>query len=288
VNDPAYGSQPLFLRALAELGYEVGRDIVLEGRNAHDQYGQLPELAGELVRLPVDVIVADSTPSVIAARHATSTIPIVVLGGNPVRLGLAPSFARPDGNLTGISEMSAELSGKRLQLLKEAFRSTTQVGVLWDPDAESVALQWEVLRDAAPVVGVELQSLAVRTPGDIDGALDTTIRAPVDALLVIHSSPIFARRERVLAFAAQRGLPAMYTQRPWVQAGGLMTYTASREERHRRAAYYVDRILKGAKPADLPVEQPMTFDFLVNLKTAQTLGVTFPNEILLQVTEVIQ
>jgi putative tryptophan/tyrosine transport system substrate-binding protein len=279
-----------FQQGLREQGLVEGKNLVIEYRSpsAPDQ-GRLAELATELVQMPVDLLVADGTQESLVAKNTTSAIPIVFVPvGDPVGAGLVASLARPGGNATGISGLAPAMTGKRLELLKIALPTVTRVGVLRETNNPNHGLIWSQLRDAAPALGVELQSVEVDQHDGLMTALQATTERHVEALYVPASSLFNSEKERILDFVAQNRLPSMYNLRQYVDAGGLMSYGQKNTDLYRRAAYYVDRILKGTKPADLPVEQPMTFDFVVNLKTAQALGITFPNEIMLQVTEVIQ
>jgi putative ABC transport system substrate-binding protein len=277
----------MFRQALGELGYVEGQNLAIEYRWGEENDPRLAESAAELARLPVDVIVAPSTRVAQIAREATTTVPIVLggAGPDPVALGLAASYARPGGNVTGVANLGTQLSSKRLQLLKEAVPAISRVAVVWD--AANGAFPAEAWDRDARAVGVQMYPLVPRGAEEFDDAFETAAREGADALLVYLGPLIAAHRPRIVQLAALLRWPAMYFQRQFVDEGGLMAYDANSTATWRRAAYYVDRILKGAKPADLPVEQPMTFDFVVNMKTAQALGITFPNEILLQVTEVI-
>jgi putative ABC transport system substrate-binding protein len=274
---------------LHDLGYLEGQGLTLEWRFAEGQPERLPALARELATMPVDVVVAVATPEIAAAREATAGIPIImVAAGDPVGAGFVTSLARPGGNITGLSIMSRELIGKRLEILREVVPGLSRVGVLREPANPLDALNSRGREEAARVLGVTLEYLAIESVETIERTLDSALDAQVDALEVGPSVLLLSRREQVTAFAARNGLPTIYAAKEFVLVGGLMSYGASLTHQWRRAAYYVDRILKGAKPADLPVEQPMIFDFVVNMKTAQALGITFPNEIMLQVTDVIQ
>jgi putative tryptophan/tyrosine transport system substrate-binding protein len=281
-----------FRDGLREYGYVEGENIVLEYRFTDVSSGDpaaLFEHAAELARLPVDVIVTAGPPTIAAAKQATITIPIVMAtGDDPVRLGLVTSLARPGGNVTGLTSFSTHLAGKRLELLKEVSAELPRVAVLWEPNDPSHASQVSDWESAARALALELRPLEVRQPDDIGNALDAAIRERANALVALQSAFTFSHREQILQFAMARRLTTAATNRSWVDVGGLMYYGPNVLENYRRAAYYVDRILQGANPADLPIEQPMRFDFVVNLKTAQALGITFPPEILLQVTEVVQ
>jgi putative ABC transport system substrate-binding protein len=270
---------------LHELGYD-DRNLTIEYRGAEWQPERLPGLAAELVGLPVEIIVAMGGDVARAAIQATTTIPIVFSSsGDPVP-GLVPSYARPGGNATGVTLVSSLLAGKRLELLKEVLPAASRVAVLWQPShADTDFPETQV---AARALGVELLSLEVLSPSDIESAFEAARAWPAEALIVVAGRLTGVHQERIMAGATQQRLPVISQRREYAEAGSLLTYGPSQAESYRRVAYYVDRILKGAKPADLPVEQPMRFEFIVNLKTAQALGITFPPEIMLQVTEVIQ
>jgi putative tryptophan/tyrosine transport system substrate-binding protein len=279
-----------FLQGMRERGYVVGQNLVVEYRVTESSPQQLAEFAADLAGLPVDVIVTSDTPTTRAAKEAGSTIPVVFVNvADPVGVGLVASLARPGGNATGLSNLGVGLSAKRLELLKGTVPGVSRVAVFWNSANPGNALQWRELDEAAGVLGIKLQPLETRSPSDFDAAFEAAERERVDALYVAPE-PLFttARAPRLLDFAARHRLPSMYGFQQDVKAGALMACGPSHSALYQRAAYYVDRILKGAKPADLPVEQPMTFEFVVNMKTAQALGLTFPNEIMLQVTDVIQ
>jgi putative tryptophan/tyrosine transport system substrate-binding protein len=274
---------------LAALGHVEGQNIVIEYRYAEGQAERYDALAAELVNLPVDVLVARGSRSTQAAQQATSTIPIVMAAtGDPVEIGAVASLAHPGANVTGLSTLLPQLSGKRLELLAQVVPSGSPIAILGDLSAPEVSARADHTRAAAQLLGVEIHPLAVREPSDLTRAFEAAIRERAGALIVLHNGFTLLHRAEIVELAAQTSLPAMYENNEWTQAGGLMAYGANTENMDRRVAYYVDRLLRGAKPADLPVEQPMRFDFVVNMRTAQALGLTFPNEILLQVTEVIQ
>jgi putative ABC transport system substrate-binding protein len=279
-----------FRQGLGELGYVDGQNLILEHRDAERDPQRLRDFAAELARLQVDVIVAATPPAVEAVREATQTTPIVFVAvSDPVRTGFVASLARPGGNLTGTSLLNVPLSGKRLELLRAILPGAVRIGVLWVPDNPADALLWREMQDAARAMGIQLQLLDVQSSEDLDRVFQALARDRPDALTTTNA-PLarFGRMVDIVDFAANQRLPTIYPFREAVVIGGFMSYGVSLPAMYRRAAYYVDRILKGTKPADLPVEQPMTFDFVVNMKTAQALGITFPNEIMLQVTEVIQ
>jgi putative tryptophan/tyrosine transport system substrate-binding protein len=283
---PGPSAEP-FRQGLHDLHYAEGHNILIEWRWAGPNSDRLPELTAELVRLPVDVIVAEGA-AIRAAMEATSEIPIVMMGAiDPVTSGYVASLARPGGNVTGPSNMAVQLGAKRLQLLKEAAPGTQHVAVLWHP-TPTTAVAWEEVQGAAPTVGVGLQSLPVGDAPDFDTAFEAAARERANALFVLPDSFMSYHLARTVDLGTQSRLPAMYPRRAYVEAGGLMSYGAVPGDSVRRAAVYVDKILKGAKPADLPVEQPMTFEFVINLQTAQALGLTIPPHVLLQATEVIQ
>ena len=279
-----------FRDGLRELGWVVGQNVAIEPRWAEGRFERLPDLAAELVRLKVDVIVASVTQASLAAKRATGTIPIVMVGvGDPLGSGLVDSLARPGGNVTGPSSMMAEASAKQLALLKETVPKASPVAILWNPANpvwQAAALkQTEV---AARALGLRLQLLEARGPDELEGAFAAMTREHAGALFV-PADIIFVRHAQRLAdLAARHRLPAMYAFREHVGAGGLMSYAANFAVIFRRAATFVDKILKGAKPGDLPVEQPTKFELVINLKTAKTLGVTFPQSVLQLADEVIQ
>ena len=278
-----------FFQVLRELGYVEGQNIVIEGRWYGNRPERLPALAAELVRLPVDVIVAGTAPSPEAAKRATATIPIVMASHtDPVASGLVSSLARPGGNVTGLSAVGPELGGKQLQLLKETLPGLNRVAVLSNPTITSQALSVREIEAVSRSLKMQLQVLEARGPSAFDGAFAAATRERAGALLVLGGSVFFAHRPRLVELAAQSRLPAMYGVREFPQAGGLMAYGPDIRDNWRRAAWYVDRILKGAKPADLPVEQPTKFELVINLKTAKALGLTIPPAVLARADEVIQ
>jgi putative ABC transport system substrate-binding protein len=280
-----------FQQGLREYGYVPGQNVSIEARTVEGTDTEaLRATIAALVRLPVDLIVVGSgLPAARAARDVTTTIPVVLtVGGDPVEGGVVASLARPGGNVTGLTAISYQLSGKRLELLVQAAPGVGRVGVLWNAASRGKAREWQETAAAAQRLGIRLQSIEVRGPEDFESALDTATRERPQALVVLHDGITAAARPRILDFAMGAHLPAMYEFRDWTEAGGLMNYAPNRADMARRAAYYVDRILKGTKPADLPVEQPREFDFVINLRTAQALGLAIPPHVLLQATEVIQ
>jgi len=275
------------VEGLRELGWIEGENIVIERRYAENRSGRLPELAAELVRLDVHVIVAIGTLAPLAAKQATSTIPIVMTAtGDPVGAGLVASLAQPGGNVTGLSLMAPDLAGKRLELLKELVPSISHVAVLWNAANPYSALVFRETASAAQALRMEIQSLEVRSPADFGGALDTAKRQ--DALFTVEDPLTVTYRKEIANFAMVNRMPAIYGLREFAEAGGLMSYGANLVDLFRRAGTYVDKILKGAKPANLPVEQPTKFDFVINLRTARTLGLSVPDRLLALADEVIE
>jgi ABC-type uncharacterized transport system substrate-binding protein len=278
-----------FREGLRDAGYAEGRDVVIEWRSASGEYARVPQLAADLVQRKVDVIVSDTTFATQAAKRATSTIPIVMaLVADPVGSGVVANLAHPGGNVTGLSIMLAELSAKRLQLLKEAIPRLSRVAVLWNPATPYHAKAVEDLKAVAPSLAIELSFVRVRTPEEIGSAFAAVSRAHAQALYVIDAPLFFTHRTTLLKLASKARLPVISGEGQYADEGGLMSYGANYADQLRRSARYVDRILKGAKPADLPIEQPTKFDLAVNLKTAEALGITIPESILLRADEVIR
>jgi ABC-type uncharacterized transport system substrate-binding protein len=290
-----YGARELsievdaFRQGLRELGYVEGQNIIVEYRFAEGKVGKLPELAAELVRLKVEAIVTPTTPASIAAKQATSTIPIVIAGvADAVGAGLVTNFARPGGNITGLTSISAELGGKRLELLKRIVPEASRVAVVYDPHDQSNVLVLKELHAAAPAVGFELQPVEVREATDFNEAFARMGRERVHAFFGAAGVLTYANRQMIVELAANERLPAMWGHRQFVDVGGLMSYAVNFYDQCRRAAAYVDQILKGAKPGDLPVQQPTRFEFIINLKTAKALGLDLPPTLLVRADEVIE
>jgi putative ABC transport system substrate-binding protein len=276
-----------FRQGLRALGWVEGQNLVSEDRWAEGQYERFPALLAELIRLKVQVIVVASGQGALAAKQATATVPIVFTGlDDPVETGLVASLARPGGNMTGLANMGPQLSGKRLEVFREAVPHLAHVALLLEPyNATAYIQETEV---AARAFGITLQSLQVRDPSEFDEAFVALTRERLDGLIVMSGPVLFRHRARILELVAQSRLPTIYSLREYVDAGGLMAYGHSLPDRFRRAATYVDKILKGAKPADLPVEHPIKFELVINLKTAKALGLTIPPTLLFQADEVIQ
>ncbi len=281
-----------FRQGLRDLGYVEGRNLVIEYRDAEGKFERLPALAAELVVLKVDVILAGGAPQALAAKQATRTLPIVfATAGDPVGSGLVTSLARPGGNVTGLVNLSPELGGKRLEQLTQAVPGVSRVAVLWQPGGLGERTDKDMLKEAdvaARALGVRLQFVEARGPGDLDRAFSEMTRARAGALTVLTSVMLFSEQRRLVDLAAKNRLPAVYPQREFVDAGGLMAYGANLADLFRRAATYVDKILKGSKPGDLPVEQPTKFELIINLKTAKALGLTIPPSVLGRADEIIQ
>jgi putative ABC transport system substrate-binding protein len=281
--------QQAFRLGLRDLGWVEGKNISIEYRYAEGRRDRLPDLAADLVRLKVEVIVTSSGPAALAAQKATRAIPIVMAsGGDPVALGLGESLARPGGNITGLSQMSPELSGKRLELLKEMVPKLSRVAVLWNPQGLSSPLGWKEIQLPARQLGIQLHSLEVRSPDDFNQAFEAASKARAGALFVMPDPVMVTNLKRIAGLAVKSRLPSIFHVSEFADAGGLATYGPDRVDMFRRAATFVDKILKGAKPADLPVEQPTRFELVINLKTAKTLGITIPQSIMLQATRVIE
>ena len=294
INGPAAAPHltEAFLQGLRDLGYVEGRNVAIEYRDAGGKVDRLPALAAELVALKVDVIMAGSTPLALAAKQATRTLPIVFIGsGDPVTDGLVTSLARPGGNVTGLSSLTPERIGKCVELLTQAVPGVSRVAVLWQPGAIGEHTAKDTLKGAevaARTLGVQLHLAEARDPADIDRAFSDMTRARAGALAVWTTAMFVRERARLVDLAAKNRLPAVFTLSEFVDAGGLMAYGHSQADLNRRAATYVDKILKGAKPADLPVEQPTKLDLVINLKAAKALGLTIPPSVLARADHLVE
>lgn len=274
---------------LRELGYIEGRNVILEPRWADGDYRRLPGLVQELLQLKVDVMVTAATPPSRAAKAATSTTPIVIVAvGEPIRVGLVKSMARPGGNVTGLSPLTSELSGRRLKLLTECVRNAGRIAVLSNPANRVHDVFLEESLSAAETLGIRLTRLDASSPEEIDRAFESAIQGKADALVVFDDPVLWSHRKRVVALAEKWKLPAMYGYREFVDEGGLVSLGPDRVDHYRRTAIYVDKILKGANPGELPIEQPVKFQLVINLKTAKALGLAIPQPVLLAADEVIQ
>lgn len=278
-----------FRQGLRDLGWVEGKNISIEYRYAEGRNERLPELAADLVRLQVDVIVASITTDSLVAKNATRAIPIVMASaGDPVASGLIESLARPGGNVTGLSQTAPELAGKRLELLKQIVSGLSRVAVIWNPRGTTSPLAWKEIQLAARALGLELHSLEVRSLNDFDRALQDAGRSRAGALAIMPD-PLFAGNlKRIAELAAKHRLPSIFHLREFADVGGLVSYGIDRSDQFRRAAGYVDKILKGAKPADLPVEQATKFELVINLKTAKMLGLTLAQPLLMRADELVQ
>ena len=280
-----------FKRQLQALGYVDGKNVLFEYRNAENNLDRLPALVDELVRLKVDVFVAAASNEARAAKKVTQTIPIVVLnfGSDPVTAGLVQSYAHPGSNLTGVTQISGELAGKRLELLKETVARLSRVALLWDPNVSPTSNQdFKNLQPIASAMGLQLYSMEVSKPDNFESAFHRAVKAGSDALTVNLSAMINSNQRRVHALAIKHRLPAIYTRAEFANSGGLMSYGPDREAGFARAAVMVDKIVKGAKPVDIPVERPAKFEFVVNLKTAKQIDLTIPPNVLARADRVIK
>jgi putative ABC transport system substrate-binding protein len=279
-----------FRQGLRDLGYVEGKNIIFEPRFAEGKLDRFPRFAEELVRLKVDVIVTQSTWAVRAAKQATTTIPIVMrTASDPVGRGFVASLARPGGNITGLTAGTGRgIMGKRLELLKEVVPKLSRVGVLWDPRGRNFSHLQKLVKHTAGLLGLKIQSLEVRSPDDLESAVQAAIEEGAQGLLTIRNPPIMRGRERIVALAIKSRLPAIYVDKRFVTDGGLMSYGADSADSYRRQAIYVDKILKGANPATLPMEQATKFELFINLKTAKQIGLTIPPEVLFRADRVIQ
>jgi putative ABC transport system substrate-binding protein len=278
-----------FLAGLREHGYEVGRNLIIEYRAAEGDVSRLPELADELVKLRVDVMVVGSAEAAAAAKGATSTIPLIITAaGDPVYAGLVKSYARPGGNVTGMSFISPELGAKRIELVKEILPKARRIAVIWNARDSVADREWDQAREAARVLGLEVDPEPMREPPDLARTLDALPRAKPDALLVIVDARMVGFRKIIADAAIKARVPCIAGWRGYVESGAIASYAPDFRALWGRAAYYVDRVLRGAKPADLPVEQPSKFELVVNVKTASAIGIAIPKAVLLRADEVIQ
>jgi putative tryptophan/tyrosine transport system substrate-binding protein len=289
-DEPAFSGMAAFRQALRELGYVIGENIALEIRFADGRHERLPDMAAELVSLKVDVILAASNPAIAAAQKATTSIPTVMTTAtDPVAVGFVASLSRPGGNITGLTVQTPDVAGKRLQLLKEAVPNLPpRVAILWDPDYPGGRLQVNEAQAAARRLGVQFRLVEARSPDQLDGAFKAMASDRAGGAFIAGSDMLFRHRGRIAELAAKRRLPTTCPLREWVEAGCLIGYGTSVSEQWRRAAYFVDRILKGTKPGDLPIEQPTTFELVINLKTAKALGLTIPPSVLGRADQVIE
>ena len=278
-----------FREGLRDLGYVEGRNVLIEYRWAEGKYDRFPALIGELLALKVAVIVTAGTPATLAVKKATTSVPLVMLAvGDPVGTGIVPSLSHPGGNITGLTAISTEMDAKRLELLREVVPSVSYIALLWNAGSPLQVLAEKQVQAAAQVLRMRVLSLGVKTEEEIKSALAVMARERPDALLVLADRLLLHHRALIMDFATRHRLPGVHAYRELVEAGGLMSLGPSYADMHKRAAYFVDRILKGAKPGDLPVERPRTFELVINLKVAKALGLTIPQSVLLRGTEIIQ
>jgi putative ABC transport system substrate-binding protein len=278
-----------FRDGLRDLGYDEGRNVLIEYRWAEGKYERFPALIAELIALKVDVLVTAGTPATLAVKKATTSVPLVMIAvGDPVGTGIVPALNRPGGNITGLTSISPELDGKRLELLREVIPQLSHIAVLWNAGSPLQVVAEKQTQAAAKVLRMKVLSLGVRTQEEIEAAFAAIVRERPGALLVLADRLFLHHRARIMEFAAQHRLPGVHAYRELVEAGGLMSFGPSYAGMHRRAAYFVDKILKGAKPADLPVERPATFELVINLKAARGLELAIPQHVLLRATELIQ
>ena len=278
-----------FREGLRDLGYVEGRNVLIEYRWAEGKYDRFPALIGELLALKVAVFVTAGTPATLAVKKATTSVPLVMSAvGDPVGAGIVPSLSHPGGNITGLTAISTEMDAKRLELLKEVVPSVSYIALLWNAASPLQVLAEKQVQAAAQVLRMRVLSLGVKTEEEIKSALAVMARERPDALLVLADRLLLHHRALIMDFATRHRLPGVHAYRELVEAGGLMSFGPSYADMHKRAAYFVDRILKGAKPGDLPVERPRTFELVINLKVAKALGLTIPQSVLLRGTEIIQ
>jgi len=277
-------------QGLKELGYVEGKNITVEYRGARGDTGRIPSLVRELVQLKVDVLVAPVLPAIRAAKEATRTIPLImVISEDPVAAGLVDSLARPGGNITGLTRLQRELSGKRLELLKQTIPRLARIAVLRDAESPSAVIAFKEYENAANVLKLQLQSVGVLgSKPDLDGAFQNAAAQRVNALITVTNANILRDQERVAGLALRHRLPSMFEGSTWVDAGGLISYSTNDLEIYRRAATYVDKVLKGAKPSELPVEQPNKFELVINLRTAKQIGLTIPSNVLARADRVVR
>ena len=288
----AHGHESFYdalFEGLREYGYEEGRNLMVERRYARGQVERFKEFAADMVRLNVDIVIVVTTPAALAVMNATKTIPIVHPNAiDPLDTGLIVSLARPGKNLTGGAQLTAEVSAKRLEILKKVLPGLSRAAALWNPANPAIVFSWKETQGAAQALGIKLQSHEVQRPQDFAAAFDMIAAEHPDALLVLQDAVTMQHRKEIIEFAIQRRLPSMFNEKGWVVAGGLMSYGENLLSMYRRSAYFVDKIFKGAKPADLPVEQAAKFDMVLNLRTAKAIRLTIPDSIFALSDEVIE
>ena len=285
-SDPSFAA---LREGLRDLGHNEGKNVMFEYRSAQGKPETIPSLIADLVQLKVDLLFCPNLPAIDAAKKATSTIPIVMVSNvDPVELGIVDSFARPGGNITGLTLQSLELSGKRLELLKEIFPKLKRVGLVWNSEDRAMNLITKQVQSVAPPMGVTLQPFSVRDPSDFGGIFEKISQNPPDAIFSIADRLVTSQQKQILELGVKSKIPIMFDSAPAVEAGALLAYGPNRVEVSHRAAAYVDKILKGSKPADLPIEQPTKFELIINLKTANQIGLTIPAAVLYRADRVIK
>ena len=289
-TDSGAPTREAFRQGLRDFGYVEGQSILIEWRFTENKPDRFPEFAAELARLKLDAIVSGNSSAIPILQRTTTTIPIVMAtyGGDPVADGIVTSYAKPAGNITGVISLSPELSGKQLELLKETLPKLSRLAVIWNPDDSGARLQWQELQTAAEALGVHLLSQVFTASAELDKAIEGAERGRVDALVVPRGGLSYLLRKQIVTLAEKYRLPGMYFASEFVEAGGLMSYSGNNDAQYRRAAYFVDKILKGAKPGSLPLEAPRKFELVINLKTAKEIGVTIPQSILFRADKVIK
>jgi putative tryptophan/tyrosine transport system substrate-binding protein len=288
--DPRAPTRDAFRQGLRDFGYVEGQSILIEWRFTQDKPDRFSEFAAELARLKVDAIVSGNSSAVAILQRTTTTIPIVMAtyGGDPVADGIVTSYAKPGGNITGVISLAPELSGKQLELLKETLPKLSRLAVMWNPDDSAARAQWQELQTAAGALGIHLLSLQVKASTELDKAIEDAKRGRVDALVVPRGGLSYLLRKQIVALAERHRLPGMYFASEFVDAGGLMSYSGNNDVQYRRAAYFVDKILKGTKPTEIPVEAPKKFELIINLKTAKQIGLMIPPNVLARADRVIK
>ncbi len=288
--DPRAPTRDAFRQGLRDFGYVEGQSILIEWRFTQDKPDRFSEFAAELARLKVDAIVSGNSSAVAILQRTTTTIPIVMAtyGGDPVADGIVTSYAKPGGNITGVVSLAPELSGKQLELLKETLPKLSRLAVMWNPDDSAARVQWQELQAAAGALGIHLLSLQVKASTELDKAIEDAERGRVDALVVPRGGLSYLLRKQIVALAERHRLPGMYFASEFVDAGGLMSYSGNNDVQYRRAAYFVDKILKGTKPTEIPLEAPKKFELIINLKTAKQIGLTIPPNVLARADRVIK
>jgi putative tryptophan/tyrosine transport system substrate-binding protein len=288
--DPRAPTRDAFRQGLRDFGYVEGQSILIEWRFTQDRPDRFSEFAAELTRLKVDAIVSGNSSAVAILQRTTTTIPIVMAtyGGDPVADGIVTSYAKPGGNITGVISLAPELSGKQLELLKETLPKLSRLAVMWNPDDSAARVQWQELQTAAGALGIHLLSLQVKASTELDKAIEDAERGRVDALVVPRGGLSYFLRKQIVALAERHRLPGMYFASEFVDAGGLMGYSGNNDVQYRRAAYFVDKILKGTKPTEIPLEAPKKFELIINLKTAKQIGLMIPPNVLARADRVIK